>query len=231
MSESQTSGGNAAAGAGVIGGVITAGMQSHMSDKAWSRQKRILRNKVRWHTRDLRLAGLNPILAATGGTPSGSAPAAANMPDLQGVGDRLEKGKAGKETRRMGVSQRDLQLAQVGATNAGAAKSRSDVFVNAANIENTNAQTALAGAAKAGQELQNIHHRMSIPKRTLEAEFYGTKEGYYNYRLERWVKPVTAGAAGVAAGAYGIKNVLGGTKKMGGLRTFKATERQRRKNR
>lgn len=58
---------------GAVGGAIGMGVDAHARNQSWSRQKRVMQEKYQWAVRDLRAAGLNPILAATGGISGGSA--------------------------------------------------------------------------------------------------------------------------------------------------------------
>jgi hypothetical protein len=54
------------------------------NDKAWKRQKRMMKNKYQWMKTDLKRAGLNPILAASGGFSAGSVPQAPQQQVFQG---------------------------------------------------------------------------------------------------------------------------------------------------
>lgn len=48
------------------------------ADTAWARQRLLYRNRYQWTARDMELAGLNPILAASGGFSVGNAPSVAS---------------------------------------------------------------------------------------------------------------------------------------------------------
>lgn len=76
---------------GAVGGLLGfAGQQSandsqmSMLDKQIEWQREVLQHKVQWNVQDLRDAGLNPVLAATGGS-SGSAPSV-TAPQVGNVG-------------------------------------------------------------------------------------------------------------------------------------------------
>ena len=57
--------GGVASAAGSIGDLLSGG---YFSRKAWLRQKEAMQNAHQWEVSDLRAAGLNPILSATGGS-------------------------------------------------------------------------------------------------------------------------------------------------------------------
>lgn len=56
----------------VVGGLISTGIKGisgiFSANKAYTRQKEMMRNAHQWEVEDLRKAGLNPILSATGGS-------------------------------------------------------------------------------------------------------------------------------------------------------------------
>lgn len=71
----------------VVGGLISGGIKGisgiFSANKAYTRQKEMMKNAHQWEVQDLRKAGLNPILSATGGSgASASSPAASDSTDL-----------------------------------------------------------------------------------------------------------------------------------------------------
>lgn len=70
-----------AMGASLVGDFASGALNSIWAgaaeDKAWDRQKKILRNRHQWEMEDLRKAGLNPILTATKGFGGGGSSAVA----------------------------------------------------------------------------------------------------------------------------------------------------------
>jgi hypothetical protein len=71
----------------VTGGLISAGLKGisgiFSANKAYTRQKEMMRNAHQWEVQDLRKAGLNPILSATGGSgASASSPLGSDTIDM-----------------------------------------------------------------------------------------------------------------------------------------------------
>lgn len=62
------------------------GLGKLASRTAWSRQKRVLQNSVRWRMEDLQRSGINPIIAAGGGlSAAGSGPSQQPPPNFSGA--------------------------------------------------------------------------------------------------------------------------------------------------
>lgn len=101
---------SAGAVGGLLGGAISAGASHAASNLAWSRQKKVLKHQIRWRVKDLRAAGLNPILAASPGT-GGSAPsvAMAQVPDFAAAASNAAKAFADVKTKKV---ERDLKSQQ-----------------------------------------------------------------------------------------------------------------------
>jgi len=58
------------------GGIVSGLWGKYHADQAWERQKKVLKNQIRWRVGDMRAAGLNPLLAIApgGGGGAGSVP-------------------------------------------------------------------------------------------------------------------------------------------------------------
>lgn len=72
-----------AAAAKVGGDILNSALGLYSSSKAWRRQREAAQNAHQWEVEDLRKAGLNPILSATGG--SGASAGSASVPAGLGV--------------------------------------------------------------------------------------------------------------------------------------------------
>lgn len=59
----------------IIDQFINFGFGEWASAKSYARQKKILKNRIQWAVQDMEAAGINPLLAVTGGIPSGGASA------------------------------------------------------------------------------------------------------------------------------------------------------------
>lgn len=153
----------AAVGAGGAAGTsfIGMGVDAHVRGQNWSRQKNVLQKGIRWKVRDLRAAGLNPILAATGLGGGASAPsmtgsnsAGAGASTAAGMAAGTAAGRAGSEVAK----NKALELAataQAGHSNEqalNAAETRP--FLKAqAEREAWNAQAAEIGLQRSIAEL------------------------------------------------------------------------------
>lgn len=94
---------------GALGGGVSSALSARAakSARAWSKRRYAERYQVTM--KDMRKAGLNPILAAGmglggGGTPSG---AAASMPNLAGIGDSVTRGAEQEQKGGLIKSQRE----------------------------------------------------------------------------------------------------------------------------
>lgn len=96
---------------------------NHNANKAWSRQKQAAQSAHQWEVADLRAAGLNPILSATGGNganlPSVAVAQTANseapdiigmMSALQGIRNQEQQENVLKAQERLLQTQADREL-------------------------------------------------------------------------------------------------------------------------
>lgn len=150
--------------ANTIGGTIYQAKQAQQqANKARNFQREVLQNSVRWKVADLRAAGLNPILAATGGGLGGSsAPGGvvAQVPNFGGIGSAAAEGyrsgtAGGKDIEEAGrarnqsraaETQADLNRAAVQATQARASRDRAGAMTEYAHQDLMRQQTEAASA-------------------------------------------------------------------------------------
>lgn len=71
--------------AGAASGLIGSAGSLWAAREAWKRQKEAMQNAHQWEVADLRKAGLNPILSATGGSGASTGGLNSPMPDMSGV--------------------------------------------------------------------------------------------------------------------------------------------------
>lgn len=96
---------------------------NYQANKAWSRQKQAAQNAHQWEVADLRAAGLNPILSATGGNganlPSVAVAQNANseapniigmMSALQGIRNQEQQERVLKAQERLVQTQADREI-------------------------------------------------------------------------------------------------------------------------
>lgn len=74
-----------AAAAAAAGGLLSSGMSVWAAREAWKHQKEAMQNAHQWEVADLRKAGLNPILSATGGSGASTGGLNTPMPDTSGI--------------------------------------------------------------------------------------------------------------------------------------------------
>ncbi len=159
---------------GAVGGAIGMGVDAHVRGQNWSRQKNVLQKKYRWAVRDLKAAGLNPILAATGGISPGTAPS------LTGSSSRL-----GADTAA-GI-----------AAGTGAKRVKSEVSKNTALTEAAEAQGFKAREEGLNAIQQREFIRYSAEKAASEARGAAAAADIMESRVpemqaleEMWMDPV-----------------------------------------
>ena len=87
--------GLAGAGIGAMQSLFENFHAMKQADKAWKRQKKILKNSFRWRVEDIRRAGYNPLLAFGGGIGGGgSAPMAQTHSARTDFAGAMQKGAA-----------------------------------------------------------------------------------------------------------------------------------------
>lgn len=69
----------------VAGGLLGSGTSVWAAREAWKKQKEAMQNAHQWEVADLRKAGLNPILSATGGSGASTGGLNMPMPDTSGI--------------------------------------------------------------------------------------------------------------------------------------------------
>lgn len=201
---------------GQAGAINQAWHQSNVSKTAWSRTKRMMKKRHQWEVRDLRKAGLNPILSA-GAAPSMGSNAQAS-PIQTPDGSAFNAGMANREKRKMGQSQRTLLTEQVAATRAGAAKHNSDVELNDAQIVTQGHQASYLSSQTEHQNIQNEYARHGLGRRATEAARDATWAGKAMIHADpylRGFRDVGIGVGAIAAGVKGIGGVGGSATRMG----------------
>jgi len=113
-----------------VGGAINMGVDAHTRNQAWSRQKRAMQEKYQWAVRDLKAAGLNPILAATGGISPGAAPnvATSSTGGFANVGMAGAAGSQAETAKDKKGSEIAKNQALQGAAEAQGAKAREEAL-------------------------------------------------------------------------------------------------------
>lgn len=108
---------------GAIGGIANLGSSAASAYLSWKHQKEVMQNRHQWEVADMRKAGLNPILSATGGSgASGNAPII-EAPDISGAAAKAVEASLGR-------SQEDLIKAQTQQSVSSARQAESQAALN-----------------------------------------------------------------------------------------------------
>lgn len=109
--------------AAAIGGAANFGSSALSAYLGWKHQKEVMKNRHQWEVDDMRKAGLNPILSATGGSGApGNAPII-EAPDVSGAAAKAVEASLGR-------SQEDLIKAQTQQSVSSARQAESQTALN-----------------------------------------------------------------------------------------------------
>jgi len=191
----------------IWGSAIGWGAAKAEGDLAWSRQKRMMKNRHQWEVDDLRAAGLNPILSA-GGAPSMASPQAAKLPDL---GGNLMRGQEGKATRKK-------QKVERGQIAVAIDKLRSDITVNTASSAKMQAETRLTESAKKKMDYDGVVSMMGIIPASVHASVAGSASGQAAAKLQPWQDSAQTIIQGLIAAGLLSRGFLTGGSARGGAK-------------
>lgn len=193
---------------GAAGSAITAAMSARQARKqrAWARKN--YKHRFQWSVKDMRKAGINPILAAQsglggGGTPSG---AAAQVPDFGKVGDQIISGVQ-KQAERKKMDVEKIAITELGKKHASdAAKARSDIAVNEDSQKLIMAQAGAADAQRNRTNTGNLIEAFAIGDAMLKNKIAGKQSTEMARTAAEWT-PLINALSGVA-GAWGFGRFL-----------------------
>lgn len=131
-----------------IGGAANLGSSAVSAYFSWKHQKEVMQNRHQWEVADMRKAGLNPILSATGGSgASGNAPTIV-APDLAGAM------KSGAETETQ-HSEKNLKDALEKQTYVQNSALQADAGLKRAQSVAADSSSNLMWSQTKGQEIAN----------------------------------------------------------------------------
>lgn len=175
------------AGAAAVGGAAASiGLGSQKSKLQWSRTKRMMQNRHQWEVRDLRKAGLNPILSA-GAAPSMGSPQQSPTPDMQRMGDMANTARQNKALRGQMSHQRMLMTAQANAQGAAARMS--------------DAQAAKAQSEAGYIDTQHLAATYGLPAAELAGRIAQSEMGQLAAKFNVWAPTIQAGAHALGSAA------------------------------
>lgn len=131
-----------------IGGVANLGSSAASAYFSWKHQKEAMRNRHQWEVADMRKAGLNPILSATGGSGAGGNAPTIVAPDLAGAM------KSGAETSTQ-HSEKSLKDALEKQTYVQNSALQADAGLKRAQAVASDSSSNLMWSQTKGQEIAN----------------------------------------------------------------------------
>lgn len=134
--------------ADVIGGVANLGSSAVSAYFSWKHQKEAMKNRHQWEVDDMRKAGLNPILSATGGSGAGGNAPTIVAPDLAGA----MKSGAETETQHSEKSLKDALEKQTYVQNSAL---QADAGLKRAQSVASDSSSNLMWSQTKGQEIAN----------------------------------------------------------------------------
>lgn len=131
-----------------IGGAANLGSSAVSAYFSWKHQKEVMKNRHQWEVDDMRKAGLNPILSATGGSGAGGNAPTIVAPDLAGAM------KSGAETETQ-HSEKNLKDALEKQTYVQNSALQADTGLKRAQSVATDSSSNLMWSQTKGQEIAN----------------------------------------------------------------------------
>lgn len=196
---------------GLLGGGLNAGMSYLMAKDAREAQREAYQNRYQWMMKDMRKAGLNPILAYKTSPGNVGQMAAATVPSF--VGAMSEGANAVTRARQanMAIAQGAKEI-EVRDKDIALKDRQIDLVGQQFHNERTKAAFYQNQAMLMGYQAQIAG--LDVPRAVREADFWSSEAGKYQPYLDRSVSSAISAAKNVGTGLYGAsRNFLRGALK------------------
>lgn len=202
------------AGVGLVGGLLGNKSSAREAQKSRDQSVEIAKNAHQWEVKDLKKAGLNPILSANSGASVSSLPTAHMSNPFDGVGDTINSSRKIDEVDKRSLeiqeaaqrSQANLNEATAGAQDAAATRQAAETnlaneqaalarmtSVNKILERDTISAQAAAVQAQAARDASQVRMNSALEQKINSERDLTEREkraGHYEEKTQRYTRPV-----------------------------------------